>query len=347
MSESSVITSISQVAGESDRRKIEDALKKLKASDLPIELERLEGSGLTADRWTSPDLKAQIRSLAQQPVKHILVNGLDLDAALPLQRTLIDLFAFDIAAGAAALGKLAGTSRVTLAVPEDLSSPSVARLRAAASATGVRLYPMQMDYPAANPSLLIRRVLGRKLAPGKLPTQAGVLLLDAPAALAAGRWFVHREPMQRVPTGVYDRENSRQHFLWVPVGTRLADVLLHVEIDADKYEFRAAQMLRDVTVSPDDVIGANELTIFVSHPSPAPEISACLRCGWCVEACPVNIHPAGLLDAAQQNDPHLAERYGLKSCIECGICSYVCPARLPLLQSIREMRVNPNQRVGD
>jgi electron transport complex protein RnfC len=52
----------------------------------------------------------------------------------------------------------------------------------------------------------------------------------------------------------------------------------------------------------------------------------------------VRIHPAGLLEAAQDNDPDLAESYGLHACIECGICSYVCPSRLPLLPAIRELR---------
>ena len=52
----------------------------------------------------------------------------------------------------------------------------------------------------------------------------------------------------------------------------------------------------------------------------------------------MRIHPAGLLEAAQADDPELADAYGLAACIECGICNYVCPSRLPLLEGIRTLR---------
>jgi electron transport complex protein RnfC len=57
-----------------------------------------------------------------------------------------------------------------------------------------------------------------------------------------------------------------------------------------------------------------------------------------VTGCPVNINPAGILEAAQAGDPAAADRCGIESCIECGICSYVCPSYLPLLAGIRTMR---------
>ena len=246
----------------------------------------------------------------------------------------------EIAAGAAALGKLAGTTRVTLAVPEDLNSQSVARLRAAANVTGVRLYPLKTEYPLAHPSLLVRRILRRRLPQGQLPTQIGVLLLDAPAAIAMALWFIHGEAMQKVPIGIHERNRSKPHLGWIPSGTKLSNVLTTLEIDPVRHEFRAGQMLRDQAVTSEYVLGPGELTVFISEPHPAPAISACLpACGYASKACPVNIHPAGLLDAAQQNDPEMARQYGLKSCIECGICSYVCPSRLPLLNSIRALPV--------
>ena len=86
------------------------------------------------------------------------------------------------------------------------------------------------------------------------------------------------------------------------------------------------------------VIATSELCIDVSPTQPPVNPEPCIRCGWCVQACPSRIHPAGLLEAAQLHDSVLANRYGIDACIECGICSYVCPSRLPLLPAIRELR---------
>ena len=343
-------------AGAPDADAIASALERLSPKTLSAEIDRMLAAGIAVDRWTSPNLLGQLRQVARaaepdesrpsgrsaarrgSPPCLVLCGALDLDPALPLQRTLAANRAMDIAAGTAALGKLAGAVRTLLAVPEDMSPAGIAALRAAAQASGVRLYPLPNDYPLGNPSLLIRRVTGRRLSPDDLPPEVGVVLLDAPAAVAVGRWFVHGEPMLRVPVGVFDRARGHAHLLRVPIGMRTSDLLRACDMGGHSCELRAGHMLRDVPVLRDAIVGGGEVTIFAADPHSAPKAAACLRCGWCVEACPVDIHPAGLLEAAQQEDPQLAARSGLRSCIECGICSYVCPSRLPLLQSIRALR---------
>jgi electron transport complex protein RnfC len=333
-------TNSQEVAAATVQAQVRPMLEQLEASRAEASLEQLKVAGVSADRWVSPDLLGQIRQAIGQPPKFVVCGAIDLDPAVPLQRTLAAEYAIDIAAGAAALGKLLGTPRVLLAVAEDMAAAGVAALRAAAQAACVRLFPLLEQFPLAHPSLLIHRTTGRKLAPGKLPTEAGVLLLDAPAAIAIARRFLHGEPMRRVPMGIYDETHSRTHLLRVPVGAKLGEVLAAADVPAESTELWAGHVLRHVPIGRDAVVGSGELTIFASAPRRPEAPAACLRCGWCVEACPVNIQPAGLLDAAQQNDRQLAEQYGLRSCIDCGICSYVCPSRLPLLGAIRGMRGN-------
>jgi electron transport complex protein RnfC len=317
---------------------VRQMLEQLDPSAVASIVNRLKDAGISLDRWVSPDLLGQLQIAIQRPPKFVLCGAIDLDPALPVQRALAIECAIDIAAGAAALGRLIGTKRVILAVPEDMSGAGVAALRDAAQAASVRLFPVMERYPLAQPSLLIRRTLGRRLLPGKLPTEVGVLMLDAPAALAVARFLIHGEPMRRVPMGIYDETHSRGHLLRVPVGLKLGDVLAAAEISGQSTELWAGHVLRHVPIDRNAIIGSGELTVFASAPRRSEPASACLRCAWCVEACPVSIQPAGLLDAAQQNDPQLAEHYGVRSCIDCGICSYVCPSRLPLLGAIRELR---------
>ena len=67
---------------------------------------------------------------------------------------------------------------------------------------------------------------------------------------------------------------------------------------------------------------------------------ACIRCGRCLESCPVDLSPAMMTLAAERGLLENAKQYGLTACIECGNCAYVCPSKRPMLRRIREARAS-------
>lgn len=65
------------------------------------------------------------------------------------------------------------------------------------------------------------------------------------------------------------------------------------------------------------------------------DISPCIRCNECVNACPVDISPVMITLAAEMDEIQIASEWGTSECIECGNCSYVCPAKRPMVDLIR------------
>ena len=61
----------------------------------------------------------------------------------------------------------------------------------------------------------------------------------------------------------------------------------------------------------------------------------CVRCGRCVDVCPLSLVPTRIALASRHQDWDLARRYSIASCMECGCCAWVCPAQIPLVQLIR------------
>lgn len=210
-------------------------------------------------------------------------------------------------------------------------------IRQAAKRAGLEVLDVINEYPQSDPTLMLFSLRRRRLRPGQLPTTQGVLLLDAAAALAVGRAAMGQAALS-TPLGVHDHFHRRAHFLDVPVGMLLGDVLDALEIATDSAMLRSGDLLRDLRLSRDCVIGGEELAIHVTAPEPELNPDPCMRCGWCLETCPTLLYPAMALEAAQRNDATMARRAGIDSCIECGLCSYVCPSKLPLLDSIRRMR---------
>ena len=61
----------------------------------------------------------------------------------------------------------------------------------------------------------------------------------------------------------------------------------------------------------------------------------CIRCGQCMDACPVFLLPQQMYWHIRAKDFGNAEKHNLKDCIECGCCSYVCPSHIPLVDYFR------------
>ncbi len=65
------------------------------------------------------------------------------------------------------------------------------------------------------------------------------------------------------------------------------------------------------------------------------EPSACIRCGRCVRACPMNLVPPSIEAAFITDDAALLEKLGEMTCMECGCCSFACPASRRIVQTMR------------
>jgi len=325
-------------------------LSGLGTAALRINIERLRGGGVWADRWTSPDLLGQLHACITNPPDIVLCNLLDADRAVAINQACAREYPAEIVAAVAALARLTGAGRAWAAVDADQDTAAWIGMRAVAAqvAGDLRFVPIENHYPQPDPTLLLHSLTGRRLRPGQLPTSQGVLLLDAAAAFGVGRALVLGESMLRVPLAVHDRvalavnadPAAATHLVIVPVGSPLRDILHHLDVGHGRrgLDLWAGAPLRERRLASHCVIAGGELGIFAAPRDPSINPDPCIRCGWCVEGCPVDAQPAALLDAAQRADPRRAARYGLDVCIECGICSYVCPSHLPLLQGIRILR---------
>ena len=313
--------------------------------DLPGFITQLHRTGVQADRHTSPDLLGQLHQASNgqgsKKIDTILCSLLDPTSESEHSASVMRAWGDAIVSGVTALAKACGSdARALLAADTRAASAASASLRKAATAAKiVKVIDLPNDYPQADPTLLIYALLRRRLRPGTLPPAVGVILVDGLAAAAIGRSVSRGRPILDVTIEIRESDREACSVRTVPVGTPLRYVLEQLWLKPDRITLRAGAALRDVRVVTDAVIdGVGEVSIDVGPVSPPINSDPCIRCGWCVEACPVRIHPAGLLEAAQDSDIASAQWYGLHACVECGICSYVCPSRLPLLPAIRELR---------
>ena len=61
----------------------------------------------------------------------------------------------------------------------------------------------------------------------------------------------------------------------------------------------------------------------------------CIRCGRCLEVCPMRLEPLYLYRYSNAGELGALKRLHLTDCIECGCCAYACPGKLPLVEGFR------------
>jgi len=81
--------------------------------------------------------------------------------------------------------------------------------------------------------------------------------------------------------------------------------------------------------------GTSGILILTEEEAKLPEPSNCIRCGKCVNVCPINLMPLLISSYSLLDRFDKAEEMNAMDCIECGSCSFICPAKRPLVDSIR------------
>ena len=81
--------------------------------------------------------------------------------------------------------------------------------------------------------------------------------------------------------------------------------------------------------------GVNAITVLGRKNRYAVEDAACLRCGKCIDACPMKLMPVLMYQAVQGGEAAEIKEANLMDCIECGSCAYTCPAGVPLVLAFR------------
>ncbi|WP_428937256.1 4Fe-4S dicluster domain-containing protein [Fontivita pretiosa] len=315
-----------------------EPVREVRPTELGAWIDRLRRAGIVADRHNSPDLYRQLEQALRRPVDTILCNALDVDPEACLNSALAARYALELSAAMLLLSRLTHAEGAAVVVDRRVPSGWWARLAGACAAINTDLRPMVNDYPQADPTLLLYSLLDRRLRPGRLPTEQGVILLDAAAAVLIGREALLGEPMTHAPLAIRDHGLERSEYLVAPIGMAITELLDRLGLPWQGRLLRAGELLRDVRLSMQTLVGGGELVLHLSAPPPQINPAPCIRCGWCVDACPTRVHPAAALEAAQRHDTALAERAGIEACIECGICAYVCPSLLPLLEGVRFIR---------
>ena len=274
----------------------------------------------------------------EKPIQTLLINGCECEPYLTSDYALMMEAPAPIITGALLAQRATGARDVIICV-ENNKLDAAERLREAAAGTAVQVRILETKYPQGGEKQLTIAVLGREVPTGGLPLDVGAVVINVGTAAAVARAVVRGKPLTHRIVTVSGRGVAQPKNLLVPIGASYRTLVEFCGgLTADAARLVAGGPMMGFTIGNLDVPvtkGASGLTVLTTEEVRKAEETTCLRCGRCVDVCPLNLVPTKIAMAGKANDMDLAQRYHITACMECGCCAYLCPAGIPLVQLIR------------
>ena len=272
-----------------------------------------------------------------------IINGAECEPWITADHRLMLEQGMRVLGGARILMKALGLETVTIGIEEN-KADAIAHLKAlVGDREDVIIEPLHTRYPQGAEKQLIQRITGRQVPPGGLPADVGCCVFNVGTAAAVYDAVVDGKPLtHRVVTVTGSAIAEPSNFL-APIGT-LFEYLIEqaggFKVDPKRViaggpMMGVAQYQLDVPMAK----ASNCVLCFSKKDMPAVDKEqSCLRCGRCVNACPMHLTPLYMHMYADRGDWAECEKLRLMDCMECGSCQYICPARIPLVQSFRKAK---------
>lgn len=271
---------------------------------------------------------------------YLILNGSECEPFLTCDHRVMLEYAGELLDGTEILQHFIQAKRVIIGV--EANKPDAVHLLrkvVAERKMAVEVLPLAVKYPQGAEKMLISAVLGAEVPSGKLPIDVGALVTNVGTIVALSQYFRQGIPLiERVVT-VTGTAVKRPSNLLVPIGTPMREAvdfcggLTHetVRILLGGPMMGISQKTLEVPV----VKGTSGILLLTDREVQDLQTFNCIRCGRCLDACPIFLNPARMGALVKKGEWQELEAMNVMDCFECGSCSYVCPSAIPLVQSFK------------
>ena len=313
---------------------IEDPL----TADKDVLLQAIREAGIVGLGGAAFPTQVKLSPPEDKKIEYLLINGAECEPYLTGDHRMMVERAASVVDGARIAGRILGAGRIRIGV--ELNKPDAIAALKKHAGKDIEICPLKVKYPQGGEKQLIRALARRKVPSGKLPMDVGCVVMNVSTAAQISVSLRTGMPcISRVVTvtGLVQKPCN----LKVRVGTDIGSVIEQAGGALEGAE-------RVILGGPMMGAGAYNLNmpvvkatggVLLLGPQKKQKESGCIRCGSCVQACPMGLMPLTIYamgKKAQFREAVLKEH--ALDCMECGSCAYDCPAKLPLVHMIRVVK---------
>jgi len=270
----------------------------------------------------------------EKNVDTIILNGAECEPYLTTDHRLMLEHSSGIVKGLKILMKIVNAKTAFIGIEDNKKDAIKAMKREAGK--NIRVVSLKAKYPLGAEKVLIKAVTNRVVPVGGLPMDVGVIVNNVGTAKAVyDAVYLGKPLIERVVTVTGDVNEPKN--LVVKIGTLVKDLIKECGgyKGAPKKVIMGGPMM-GIALSSDNIpVIKGTSGVLVLNDAEEPEERECIRCGKCLDYCPMNLMPISIANHAKADKIDLAEEYYATTCFECGICSYICPSKIPLVKWIK------------
>lgn len=273
----------------------------------------------------------------------LILNGVECEPYITCDDALMQQYAEEIISGAEIIAHIIKAHECIIAI-EDNKPEAITAIQTIIDKDGTGFFRIQSVptmYPSGGEKQLIKIITGKEVPVNGLPADIDILCQNVATAYAIHKAIHEDEPLiSRIVTVTGDGITTPQN-MEVLIGTSMEECIKQ----SGGYKEHAASLVMGGPMMgfalKDDkspITKASNCLLISTKDETSRSKSAqmpCIRCGHCVDVCPVRLLPQQLYWYASAQNFDRIKEHRLFDCIECGCCSYVCPSQIPLVQYYR------------
>ena len=269
-----------------------------------------------------------------------LINAAECEPYLTCDYRIMMESPNEILKGILLLQKIVGVKNVVVGIEDDKPEAiSLLRNKIVAKSYSIKVQPLKTKYPQGAEKQLIKAILDREVPAGKLPFEVGAVVSNVGTALAVYEAVYQGKPLYERVVTVTGKSVKSPANLKVRIGTRFSELIEFCRGSSTPPSkvimggpmMGLAQFSTDMPV----IKGTSGILLLSENEVPDYKEGPCIRCGRCVDICPMGMLPFALSLCVEFKRLDQASQYNPRDCTECGACTYICPAGRRILESIR------------
>ena len=302
-------------------------------------IERIKIAGITGMGGASFPTFIKLCPPPTAKAECIIVNAVECEPYITADYRLMMEHAAEILVGLKLLMKAAKVEKGYIGIEENKPKAIQLLTELTSEDSQITIVPLEMKYPQGGEKQLVDAVIGRQVpAPPAIPVNVGAIVQNVGTVFAVYQAVMKHKPLFERYTTVTGKYIKQPGNFLVRMGTPFKDLIAACGglPEGDNKVLAGGPMMGKSVISLEVPVtkGTNSITVLTDADAHRKPIEPCIRCGKCVEVCPMGLEPYLLATLSAFKHYERLEHEDVVSCISCGSCQFTCPSHRPILDNI-------------